>query len=350
MRRDFWVAVVMVCLWNLAALSPAAAWSQDNDGATTKEASTKPIVFAMVQGNPIGLAEVRFLLSQVRPINTGQREALDQWVPETSGAEAKLIPAEIPAEVVTAAVDQWIERFVVVSFLEREGMAVPRAKTEADLKVWDDRLQELGTSLAEYRARSGISAESLFHFRHWELSWQSYLDRRVTDESLQKFFQENKSDFDGTRKRVAHIVRVIPPLDPARPQAVAERAELEKAAQTKLAEVRQQIVSGSKSFAEAAAEFSEGTSANLGGDLGWIVREAPLSEAVSKAAFRLGVGEISAPILSPHGVHLLTVLEETPGQRTYDQVAEQVKNAAIQKLWKMIQEQETNNLSIQRLE
>ncbi|MBL8890980.1 MAG: peptidylprolyl isomerase [Planctomycetaceae bacterium] len=347
MRRNLWVTVVVMGVWSQGIFSPFA-FPQDGTRVEAQESSDSLRVFATVQGHPIGLAEVRFLLSQVRPTTTGQQEALDQWLPPNSTTGPTSNPTEIPSEVVTAAVDQWIERFVVLSFLEREGLAVPRAKTEADLKAWDDRLRELGSSLDAYRARSGITAESLFHFRHWELSWQSYLDRRVTDDSLQRFFQENKADFDGTRKRVAHVVRVIPPLDPTRPNAVEARADLEKAAQAELANVRQQIVSGKKSFAEAAAEYSEGTSAEQGGDLGWIVREAPLSEVVSRAAFRLNRGEISPPIVSPHGVHLLTVLEETPGPRTYEQVAEQVKNAAIQKLWRMIQEQESGNLSIQR--
>ncbi len=311
---------------------------------------TGPVVvseLAFVQGQSITMAEVRFLLSQVRPATTGQRAALDQWLSQRSADEAEPVPVTIPEEVVSAAVSQWIERLVVLSFLEREQLAVPRTQVEADLKSWDDRLRELGTSLEAYRLSSGISYESLLRFRQWELSWQSYLDRRITEESLQKYFAQFRPEFDGTRKRVAHVVLVIPAEDPTRAKTREEQDELRRAAQAKLTEIRQRIGDGGLTFSEAAAEYSQGTSAAQGGDLGWILREGPLSEAISKEAFQLAVGEISQPILSPHGVHLVTVLEESPGSIGYEQVIEQVKTSAIQKLWQMILTQETGNLSIE---
>ncbi len=321
--------------------------SQDHGLPPAKQAAVTETPFAFVQGRPVGMAEVRFLLSTLRPATVGQRESLEQWLAQTPLDKEKL-EAEIPREVVLAAVDQWIERLVILAFLEREKLAVPRAKVEADLRSWDERLQELGTSLEVYRQASGISHESLFQFRHWELSWQNYLDRRVTAESLQKYFEQFQSEFDGTKKRVAHIVLVIPPLDPNHPADAAERSILQQAARVKLDEVRLQITGGSLTFEQAAAQFSQGTSADTGGELGWVVREGPLSEAVSQAVYRLKLGEISQPIISPHGVHLLVVLEESPGSRTFPQVIEQVKHAAIQQIWRKIIDQESSNLSIER--
>lgn len=334
-----------VCLFLWVALGTGS--HQDEKSAPVPQELAADKILAFVQGRSIGMSEVRFLLSQIRATTTGQREALDQWLSQTL-AETPPTRAEIPSDVVFAAVDQWIERLVVLAYLEREQMAVPRAKVEADLRAWDERLQELGSSLETYRKSSGISRESLFQFRHWELSWQNYLDRRVTDESLQKFFQQFPSEFDGTQKRVAHIVLVIPPIDLEDPNAVNERSKLQMAAQGKLVEIRQQILDGSLTFAQAAAQFSQGTSADAGGELGWVVREGPLAEVVSQVVFRLPLGEISQPIVSPHGVHLLTVLEETPGSRTYSDVVEQVKRAAIQQLWEKILAQESGNLSIER--
>lgn len=164
---------------------------------------------AIVQGRAIGMAEVRFLLSQIHPATTGQRDVVELWL-QKSGGDSGPLPSSIPDEVISAAVQQWIERLIVLSFLERQQLSVPRAKVEADLQSWDQRLRELGTSLEEFRQTSGISRESLFQFRHWELSWQSYLDRRLTEESLQKYFQQFQAEFDGTQKRVAHIVLVMP--------------------------------------------------------------------------------------------------------------------------------------------
>ncbi|MBL8852998.1 MAG: peptidylprolyl isomerase [Planctomycetaceae bacterium] len=333
---SFWIAVVE---------SPTLA--QDEKSKPTSAATTPDEALAYVQGRPIGMAEVRFLLRQIRASTSGQQDALDRWLGQAP-ADKETAPAEIPRDVVWAAVDQWIERQVVLAFLERQQMAVPRAKVEADLRSWDERLQLLGSSLEAYRQSFGISEESLFQFRHWELSWQSYLDRRVTDDSLQRYYQQFQPEFDGTKKRVAHIVIVIPPADPDHPNGAEERTKLQLEGQRKLEEVREQIKSGSLTFAQAAAKFSQGTTADAGGELGWVVREGPLAEVVSQAVFRLPLGEISQPVVSPHGVHLLTVLEETPGSQTYSQVVERVKQAAMQQLWQKIIEEEMAKLSIER--
>ncbi len=332
-------------LWLAGVGSPMPA--QDETPKPANDGTKMDVALAFVQGRPVGMAEVRFLLSQVRASTSGQQDAMDRWLGKTP-ADKETTPTEIPRAVVLAAVDQWIERQVVLAFLERQQMAVPRAKVESDLRAWDERLQMLGSSLDTYRQSFGIREESLFQFRHWELSWQGYLDRRVTDDSLQKYFQQFQSEFDGTKKRVAHIVLVIPPVDPKKPDGEDERTKSQVAGQRKLEEVRQQIQSGSLTFAQAAAQFSEGTTADAGGELGWVVREGPLAEVVSRAVFRLPLGEVSQPIVSPHGVHLLTVLEETPGSQTYSQVVEKVKQAAIQQLWQKIIEQESSNLSIER--
>ncbi|HOX26567.1 MAG TPA: peptidylprolyl isomerase [Candidatus Krumholzibacteria bacterium] len=74
-------------------------------------------------------------------------------------------------------------------------------------------------------------------------------------------------------------------------------------------EIRDEIASGAKTFVEAAAIYSEDGSASNGGDLGFIDRNrmvAPFSEA----AFSLPVGQLSEPVQTPFGFHLIEVLEQ----------------------------------------
>ena len=74
-------------------------------------------------------------------------------------------------------------------------------------------------------------------------------------------------------------------------------------------DLRQQLLDGAD-FAALAAEYSsDTTSAVNGGDLGWFGRGrmvAPFEEA----AFSLEVGEISEPIRTDFGYHLIEVLEK----------------------------------------
>ncbi len=310
---------------------------------------TEPLAY--VSGVPIGMPEVRYLLSALRATTTEQQEWLDVWIGSTGQEPSGLLPSE----VVDAAVEQWIERLVVLSHLERIQMAVVVARADSDLRALDERLQQLGTSLEAYRARFGISHESLLKYRQWELSWEEFLQRRVTEESLAKYFSVYHRDFDGTRRRVAHIVMVVEPVEEYRERAAekgvqpeALRTQAIQEAQEKLQGVRKKLVKSELTFGEAARLYSDGPSASREGDLGWVTRDGPLSAPVSLAAFRLEIGHISEPVESPHGVHLLMVLEEELGKIEYPQVKERVRRAAVRDLWTVLVEQERPHLSIFR--
>ena len=96
--------------------------------------------------------------------------------------------------------------------------------------------------------------------------------------------------------RARHIL-LRPTAQLSRDQAVA-----------RLLDVRQQIQSGKTSFARAAQEISQDGSAAQGGDLGWTApgQFVPEFEQVMN---RLQPGQISDPLVSRFGVHILEVTE-----------------------------------------
>ena len=99
-----------------------------------------------------------------------------------------------------------------------------------------------------------------------------------------------------TQTHARHILlRAGPSL--SRDQAVA-----------KLAELRKQIVSGRVGFARAAQEISQDGSASQGGDLGWAGpgQFVPEFEQVMN---RLNPGQVSEPLVSRFGVHIIEVME-----------------------------------------
>jgi parvulin-like peptidyl-prolyl isomerase len=97
--------------------------------------------------------------------------------------------------------------------------------------------------------------------------------------------------------------------------------------------VRAQLVKG-EDFAKVAAEVSTDTGTKAkGGDLGWFARGAMVPEFES-AAFSLKVGEISQPIKSQFGYHIIQVLAhaEIPlDANGYDQAKQSAFNAWLTK-------------------
>jgi len=76
----------------------------------------------------------------------------------------------------------------------------------------------------------------------------------------------------------------------------------------KMRALRSRITSGAIDFAAAARESSQDGSASQGGDLGWTV-PGQLVPEFQEAMDRLAPGDISEPVVSRFGVHLITVAQ-----------------------------------------
>jgi peptidyl-prolyl cis-trans isomerase SurA len=76
-----------------------------------------------------------------------------------------------------------------------------------------------------------------------------------------------------------------------------------------LVDLRQRIASG-ESFESLAVEWSDDISGSEGGDLGWF-QEGDMVPSFEGAIARLSEGEISDPVVTPFGVHLIRLDERT---------------------------------------
>ncbi len=95
-------------------------------------------------------------------------------------------------------------------------------------------------------------------------------------------------------------------------------------AQERLQNLRESIVSQKTSFEEAARSNSQDGSAAQGGDLGW-ANPGMFVPEFEQVMDRLREGDISAPILSRFGVHLIQVLERRRVELSPEQQREQLR-------------------------
>jgi|GEM_PF-2126811 len=352
--------VWLLSLWSVCIATIPVPWILGANATIQEQEqqSVESVEFAWVEGQSIGIAEVQFLLSRLQPVTDSDRILLGQWSQVTAdsvtadsvtaSAEAvdAVVDAEIPKNIIDAAVEKWVQRLVVLSFLAKNNLAISQEQAESDVRRQDAALVEAGTDLATYLRRTGLSRESYVSHRRWEMSWQEYAAKKVTDESLQKYFQLHRIHYDGTRLKVAHII-LLKTKTVNNGLVVGEEAEV-LVQMEKLNTLRTQVSQGKLTFAQAAAANSEGASAQQGGHLCWIDRGGPMVEAFNRAAFSTEKGQISEAFPTAHGVHIVKVLEVENGVIPYLKVKEQVRIDALADLWRLIVSKHEDNVSVRR--
>ncbi|WP_396589148.1 peptidylprolyl isomerase [Bermanella sp. R86510] len=129
--------------------------------------------------------------------------------------------------------------------------------------------------------------------------FDAYIAENVTDEAIKNYYSANADQFEKEKSHVAHILLRL------RSGMTDEEVEVEK---LKAFEIHSKLKKG-EDFADLANQESDDKiSAKKGGDLGWIVKGS-IDPVFSKVAFELEEGQVSEPIRTAFGFHILKVLE-----------------------------------------
>ncbi|UXD86196.1 peptidylprolyl isomerase [Thalassolituus hydrocarboniclasticus] len=150
-------------------------------------------------------------------------------------------------------------------------------------------LAEINQAVSDYRRNMIVS-------RYFE----SFINDRVTDDSVKNYFSNHASEYEEERVHVAHIL--------IRTNSGMTEDEIQKV-KTDIFEIHSKLRAG-ESFEELAKSRSDDKiSGKKGGDLGWIKRGS-ISPIFSSSAFSTKSGAVSDPLLTEYGYHIVKVLEE----------------------------------------
>ncbi|MGH7709683.1 MAG: SurA N-terminal domain-containing protein, partial [Gemmatimonadaceae bacterium] len=127
-------------------------------------------------------------------------------------------------------------------------------------------------------------------------------DISISDADLRAYYDKYKKLFERPGRAVVSVLTILRTVTAADSAAVRARA---------LA-LREEIVRGAKFEDVARRESIDSVSAADGGSLGTGGR-GRFVEAFEKAAYTLKTGEVSQPVLSPFGYHLIRVDERKAG-------------------------------------
>ena len=227
-------------------------------------------------------------------------------------------PAErVRARVVAELVDEGLLR----TEIERRGISASAREIDDRLAALSQDLATRKSSLDAFLAEQKLDRDSLRRRLGIDIAVARLAAALLTPEAMQRAYDAHHREFDGTRVRVAHII--LRPDGSEGPRAAA-------ALEARAGRIRDSIVAGEVSFADAATRHSAGPSRHRGGDLGFIPRHGLLSEEFAHACFELEPGEVSRPILTPYGVHLITLLDVDEGSAGPEQLRPQLERLAAQ--------------------
>jgi len=281
-------------------LSYVAAMSVNAYGQDTPN---QPVVAAMVGDVPVFVSEVQRTLQaslQGKTINKKQAAVL-QAQPLTQLIKHRLVTLRL-AEMGRGATEAEIDTAI----------AQLQEQLESKMETMDDFLQKRAITIAAVRADVAF-----------RIGTSKYLGEELNDEALEAYFNENRPRYDGSLLNVGHILLQIDGPD----KAAATRKVLQQAIA-----LRQRMASGELTFEQAARQYSAGPSRQENGQLGFIPRSGVMVEPFSKAAFDLEKGEISQPVLTKFGVHLIRWIAVQPGEKLWTDVREQLQKALGNKL------------------
>ncbi len=275
--------------------------------------------------NPFLTQQINQLATQINDLEGLSLQVLDEMIDEV------LIREEAKARGITVSTDELQKRIELFFGFDREALQVTPEPTptpepitntetitptatpiptptpmteEGFLRLYNDYLQQvqqqaLGFSEAEFRA--------LFEI---DLLKEKLQDAICTDVPTTEEAVRARHILIAVETPTPEPVGEGTPTPTPDPEAEAKaEAEALKLAQ----EIKARLDAG-EDFEALAKEYSDDpVSAENGGDLGWFGRGVMVKE-FEDAAFALEPGEISDPVKTPFGYHIIQVLEKDPNR------------------------------------
>ncbi|ARC66284.1 foldase protein PrsA precursor [Bacillus licheniformis] len=187
-------------------------------------------------------------------------------------------------------------------------------------KVLDDKYdvsdKEIDKKLNEYKKSMGDQLNQLIDqkgedFVKEQIKYELLMQKAAKD-NIKVTDDDVKEYYDGLKGKI-HLSHIL----------VKEKKTAE--------EVEKKLKKGEK-FEDLAKEYSTDGTAEKGGDLGWVGKNDNMDKDFVKAAFALKTGEISGPVKSQFGYHIIKKDEE---RGKYEDMKKELK--------KEVQEQKQND-------
>ena len=288
-----------LCLaMSVAMIGPGHAFAQSDDDAGTSSASlnlpndikffgkfdpTLRKATAIVNGFIITDTDVDQRLNLVLAAN-GQQVAGDE-------------KDRLRLQVLRNLIDETLE----IQEAKSNDVTVPSADVDSTFARVAGQFKYTPDQFAAFLKSKGSSAASIKRQVEGELAWQRLLDRKVQpfinvgDDEVKQVIARLNASKGAKEYHVGEIFISSTPATDAQSHANADK-------------VFEQLKKGG-SFVAYARQYSEASTAAVGGDLGW-VRAEQLPDAIAQVLPQMQAGSVSPPIQVPGGYSLIALQDE----------------------------------------
>ncbi|MBK6917857.1 MAG: peptidylprolyl isomerase [Deltaproteobacteria bacterium] len=238
---------------------------------------------------------------------------------------------EIPASADRRYRKSIVERLIYHEVLKQEAESLGVKYDEAALKEREEQQKRGIRDWDKHLERRGETEASLREMYIAELREKAILDKsgklKVTPEEIEEDYQKIKGNWksDQPRVRASHILIPVGPaktaMDPhVEPGATEkptpegtpeEQAKWDAEAKAKAEEIYKLVTAPDADFAAIAKDKSTGPSAAKGGDISIFTADR-MAEEFSKVAFEMNVGDVSKPVKTKFGYHIIKLTGKWP--------------------------------------
>lgn len=252
--------------------------------------------------------------------------------------------ASVPEEKYKSMQVQALEKIISDELIYR--IAKDAKEDGVEPKEIDERLKDVkknlpkGETLDKVLKKSNMTVEDLKDDIRQTIVVARYSDKKilefkkgassaVTEAFMKDYYQKNKGKFKEPEQ--FHLRSLLIKADPSGGQRVWNEA-------LKKAQDIAKRARGGEDFSELAKKNSQDPFRDKGGDMGWTHRGS-LFEEIDDAAGKLKVGEVSDPVMTIYGYHVLKLEGKKPSvQRRFDEInkeklKKELEDKEFRRLW-----------------